>query len=100
MRNLEKSEFKKLTWKDNATEFGKERGLAYVVGEFSIDDKPTYFIEYRITNNYGALLDIKPDLRIFCSEKNFKSFDFKDMEEAKKYCQKHFEQFIINTFFK
>ena len=33
MRNLEKSEFKKLTWKDNATEFGKERGLAYVVGE-------------------------------------------------------------------
>jgi len=100
MKNLEKSEFKKLTWKDNATDFGKERGLVYVVGEFSIESKPSYFIEYRITNNYDAILDVKKELRIFCSENTFKSFDFKDMEEAKQYCQKHFEQFITKTFFK
>lgn len=100
MINLEKSGFRKLEWRDNATDFGKERGLVYVIGEFFIENKPSYFIEYRISNNYGSILDIKKDLRIFCSEKSFKSFDFKDLEEAKKYCQKHFESYIIKTFFK
>lgn len=57
MKSLEELEFKKLKWKDNATQFGKEKGLIYFIGSFTIGRK--VFLEYRVSNALGSM-DVKP----------------------------------------
>lgn len=100
MKNSKALEFKKLEWRDNSTKLGKERGLIYFIGEFFIENHPSKIIEYRICNNYDGILDVKQSLRVFCTENEFKTFDFDEVREAKRYCQIHFEEFITKTFFK
>jgi hypothetical protein len=101
MKGLEKSEFKKLNWKDNATKIGKDNGLIYFIGRFNIGTKT--FMEYRVSNSFGAL-DIKPYFMVSCDFQDFGSFGgvskrFYNLKDAKYFCQLHFEEFIKNTFY-
>lgn len=102
MIGLEKSEFKipfkKLEWRDNVTDVGKKTGLIYLIGDFHIDKTPSYFIEYRISNSYSGG-ERQEKMMVFCNKYDSKLGDFDSIDEAKDFCQSHFQGFIMDTFF-
>jgi hypothetical protein len=87
--------FKKLKWIDNVTDIGQKKGLIYWIGSFTHGPN-NIVIEYQVANSYasGPMTD---KLMAFC--KNTKMSEFDTVKEAKEHCQKHFEQYIMETFF-
>jgi hypothetical protein len=89
--------FKKLTWRDNVTEIGKEKGLVYLVGEFYISKKHRNpFIAFRVSNSFGG--KIMDKIIVSCDAHN-EEIEFDSLDIAKEYCQNYLESFIIKTFF-
>jgi hypothetical protein len=96
--NQVKIPFKQLSWRDNTTEFGKEKGLVYFIGELYESEKHRYpFLSYNINNNYDGKLNDK--LLVYNSQYDIELGEFETLFEAKNACQKHLEETIIKTFF-
>jgi len=90
--------FRKLKWRDNVTELGKERGHVYFIGELYESEKHRHpFLSYNITNNYGGKLNNK--LLVSNSQYDIELGEFETLFGAKNACQKHLEETIIKTFF-
>ena len=83
--------FRKLKWRDNTTDLGKESGHIYWIGTFEVP-----IIEYTIANSYAGC-KIQENLIVFGNHKEIGKFH--TIEEAKGFCQRHFQDFIIQTFF-
>jgi hypothetical protein len=90
--------FKKLSWRDNVTELGKEKGFVEWIGEIyqSEDHRHNTFMKFYVSNNYGGKLNDK--FIVSCDVHN-KEIEFDNLDLAKEYCQKYFESYIIKTFF-
>ena len=89
--------FKQLSWRNNITDQGKERGFIYWIGEFYISERHRNpFIEFRISNSYGIKLY---DKFIVSCDINDKEVEFDTLDIAKDYCQKYFESYIMKAFF-
>lgn len=102
MIDLKKSEykipFKQLTWSDNVTDVGKKAGLIYWIGEFRVTKNGYTFMNYSVSNKMAANPAEKSDNRLiaYCNEK---IGEFDTVEQAKEFCQAHFQQYILKTFF-
>jgi hypothetical protein len=95
--------FKKLTWRDNVTGIGKEKGLVYLVGEFYISEKHRNpLISFRVSNSYSGS-KIMDKIIVSCDYDFFprhnEEIEFDSLDLAKEYCQNYLESFIIKTFF-
>lgn len=86
--------FKKIKWRDNITDLGKERGLFENLGQLDFIElvycirNYRYFGDEPVQNKFFLWLPV---------EANFLEFD--NVEEAKKYAQEDIEKNIINKFF-
>jgi hypothetical protein len=86
-------EFKKIKWRDNITETGKQQGYIELLGQLD-------FIEvFYIIRNYKSHGE-KPGDKIFLfTPMNNDFFEFNNVEEAKKYAQIDVEKIILEKFF-
>ena len=86
-------EIKKLNWKDNITNIGKERGLFEILSEVK-----ELGITYHIRNYKYLDNGISDKFYLFQSNSN-KVIEFADIEDAKLKAQENFRQTILNLFF-
>lgn len=91
---------KQLTWRDNITEKGKEKGLIREIGEFYITkEHRNSFVTYHVSNFYAGG-DILDKIMVFPSEEDYNEVaSFDSIEKAKEFAQEHFENYIKTIFF-
>ena len=89
---------KKLIWVNNITKIGQENGYIHEIGKFPINAARDTFIKYDISNSFAGLKPMS-EIMVFDPFEDTKLASFENIEEAKEYAQKHFENYIKETFF-
>jgi len=99
MKSEWKIPFKKLSWKDNITEYGKEKGLIEWIGESH--PGTGYFIKFYVSNSNQN--DKLNKFSIHCTVNkdclDGKNVEFDNLDIAREHCQRYYESYIIKTFF-
>lgn len=85
--------FKKLTWRDNVTNFGKTKGHFEI-----LSDVKELNLNYSITN-YNVDRVIKSDVYYLFLSDDIKSIESDSLDVLKLKAQEHFEKKVVNTFF-
>ena len=79
----------------NIIDIGQKTGLIYWIGSFTHGPN-NIVIEYQVTNSFASGPKTEKLMALY---KHVKMSEFDTIKEAKEHCQKHFEQYIMETFF-
>jgi hypothetical protein len=85
---------KKLNWRDNITDVGKEQGLFEI-----LSDVKELNITYHIRNWKYFGDKMEKDKIYLMSERQFDVIECDNIEDAKLKAQEHFKQTVLKLFF-
>lgn len=85
---------KKLIWRDNITEKGKEKGMFYIMA-----DVLELNLKYSIRNYKYYSDPITDKFYFFSSLSDTNVEEFNTLEEAYKRAQEHFKEYVLDKFF-